>query len=260
MKICIAAAVNEPDTLATCLARSPDIVAGHLPLNTYMGYSSAGAAYNKALADCADADIVIFTHQDVYLPNGTAALLRAQLETLTKQVPSWAIAGAIGGNSARTLIGQTWCSGHEKLLGSRVSTPTPVITLDEMVLIVRVAAGQRFDEKLPGFHLYGADIILAARAAGLSSWVIDLPVVHHSRAVISLSGSYREAYRYMQRKWRHSLPIYNLVCPLERGSWRYWLTEVRLRWKHRRRTARPEPIGDPVAIAHHIGYETAYGL
>jgi len=256
----VAAAVNEPDTLAACLARSPDIVTGLLPLKTYMGYSSAGTAYNAALDGCADADIVIFAHQDVYLPSGTFALLQAQLEALTRLDPNWAIAGAIGGTAARALIGQTWCSGHGKLLGARVSAPTPIVTLDEMVLIVRIAAGLRFDEKLQGFHLYGADIILAACAAGLSSWVIDLPVVHHSRPVISLGGSYYDAYRYIQHKWRHQLPIYNLVCPLERSSWRYWLTEARLRWKHRRLRARPQPMGDPVAIAHQIGYEVDDGL
>lgn len=256
----VAAAVNEPDTLANCLARSPDIVSGALSLKTYLGYSSAGVAYNAALDECADADVVIFAHQDVYLPRGTLAQLEAQLDALTRNAPNWSIAGAIGGTASRELVGQTWCSGHRKLLGSRVAAPTPIITLDEMVLIVRCGSGLRFDADVPGFHLYGADAVLAARAHGHSAWVIDLPVVHHSRPVISLGGGYFEAYRYMQSKWRNELPVYNLVCPLERSAWRYWLTELRLRWKHRHLTERPFPAGYPVMIARQIGYETPDGL
>jgi len=255
MKISVAAAVNEPDTLAQCLARSPDIVSGTLPLKTYLGYSTAGQAYNAALAAASDSDIILFAHQDVYLPHGTLTRLRAQLEMITNVSPRWAVAGVIGGTDTRELCGQTWCSGHQRLLGARVAAPRQVATLDELLLIVNTRARLRFDSALPSFHLYGADIILQARANQNTVWVIDLPVVHHSRAVISLGGGYAESYRYIQRKWHADLPQFNLVCPLERSMWRYWLTEARLRWKHRHVASRPRPEGDPVTISRQIGYE-----
>lgn len=260
MNIIVAAAVNEADTLAQCLARSPDIVAGRLQLRTYSDYPSAGAAYNAALDASAGADIIIFVHQDVYLPAGALDTLEAQLAALSRRAPAWAIAGVIGGTAARHLIGETWCSGHQRLLGARIAEPVEVVTLDELLLIVRVASGLRFDPQLPGFHLYGADAILTAQASGHSAWVIDLPVVHHSCPEISLGGGYLSAYRYMQRKWRKALPVYNLVCPLERSLWRYALTEARLRWKHRHLPIRPRPVGDPVLIARQIGYEPSNGL
>ncbi len=256
MKIIIAVAVNEPETLAQCLSRSPDIASGALELRTYQGYTSAGSAYNDALYEAGEADVVVFAHQDVYLPKGTAVRLVEQLSELCEAAPNWAIAGAIGATAERKLIGQTWCSGHAKRLGARVSKPEEVVTLDEMLLIVRRGAGLRFDASLPSFHLYGADIILTARAAGFTSWVIDVPVIHHSKPVISLGGAYAQSYRYIQHKWRAELPMFNLVCPLERWMWRYWLTEARLRWKHRKQHSRPCAEGDPVQIAREIDYET----
>jgi len=255
MRIVMAAAVNEPDTLAQCLSRSPDVVSGALPLRTYTGYTTAGSAYNAALTDAPDADFVVFVHQDVYLPSGSLSQLIDQLRLLTEIAPDWALAGVIGGTAEGRLVGQTWCSGHGKLLGARCAAPLPVVTLDEMLLIMRTSSGLRFDENLPSFHLYGADMLLAACSHKFTSWVIDLPAIHHSKPVISLGGAYCQSYRYIRRKWRSELPVFNLVCPLERGMWRFWLTEARLRWKHRRLRVRPSAQGDPVVIAYHIGYE-----
>ena len=255
MRISVAAAVNEPETLAQCLALSPDIVSGALELRTYEGFSSAGAAYNAALDECAGVDCIIFVHQDVYLPSGTLMRLQDQLSALSSCDLDWSIAGVIGGTAAREIVGETYCSGHGKVLGNRENLPARVETLDEMLLIVRMSAGLRFDAALPSFHLYGADIILTAHRAGHSAWVIDLPAVHHSRPVIGLSGAYLSAYRYIQRKWRDELPVFNLVCPLERGLWRYGITEARLRWRYRSLKERPQATGDPIEIARKIGYE-----
>ncbi len=256
----VAAAVNERTTLAQCLARSPDIMSGAFRLMVYEGYSSAAKAYNAALNTCGDADYVIFAHQDVYLPYGSYARIRAELQRLSAIAPNWAVAGVIGGDATRTIIGETWCSGHRRILGHRVKAPTQVETLDEMLLIVRRAPNFDFDVNLPSFHLYGADIILAAAKVGMSAWVIDLPAIHHSKSVISLGGGYWQAYQYMQRKWAAQLPIYNLVCPLERGPWRYLITEARLRWRYRNLVERPEPRGDPAQIARELGYEMPPGL
>lgn len=253
--IIVAAAVNEPHTLAHCLARSPDISSGALPLATYTGYRSASAAYNAAIAAHPAADCIVFAHQDVYLPAGTRDRLLTALEHLNSSAPDWAIAGCIGGTAQHALVGDIWCSGHNRRLGTAVDAPIAVETLDEVLVILRTQSGMRFDPALPGFHLYAADIVLSAAAAGFSTWVINLPIVHHSRPVISLGGDYRTAYRFMQRKWARRLPVHNLCCPLEHGPWRYLVTEARLLWKHRHTRGRPEPVGDPVEHARATGYE-----
>ena len=133
--------------------------------------------------------------------------------------------------------------------------PVAVETLDEMLLFLRVGSGLKFDEDLPGFHLYAADAIQIAKARGLRSYVIDTPVIHHSRAVVALDRSYRKAYRNLQRKWRLELPIPNLVCPITRSPLTLLLRDARIRSKHRGKPRPSEPLDDPSLIARRLGFE-----
>jgi hypothetical protein len=254
--IAVAAAVNNAGVLENCLRRSPDVKSGALVLRTYEGFRSAGAAYNRALAE-ADVDVVVLVHQDVYLPRGFAGGLAAELDRLDATDPDWAIAGVMGLDASGVLHGRTWSSGIGALIGSRPDAPVPVETTDEMLLIVRRASGVTFDERLPGFHLYATDAIQTAKAGGRRSYVIDAPAVHHSRAVVDLDASYRMAYRYMQRKWRAQLPIPNLVCPITRSPFALWVRNARIRRKHYGRPRPPEPTDDPSVIARRIGFEAA---
>jgi len=253
----IAAAVNDEKVLANCLSRSPDVVSGAARLRTYVGFGTAGAAYNRAL-DESDADYLVLAHQDVYLPMDFLERLRARLAELERIDPAWAIAGSIGLDTQRNLRGQVWCSSLHGVIGSTIASPVQAISLDELLIVVRRASGVRFDEELPSFHMFGTDIILIAREKGLASYIIHTPVVHHSRAVVSLGGSYQQAYRYMQSKWRGSLPIPNLICTVyPTGLWLLW-RKLKLRRRHGgRMDHRPEPVGDPVAIARQVGFEVA---
>lgn len=252
----VAAAVNSPAVLANCLARSPDIVGGALTLRTYEGYACAARAYNRALAE-SRAEVVVFAHQDVYLPRGFREGLRAQVERLERLDPTWAVAGVTGLDAAGVLHGQTWSSGLGRLVGERPSAPVAVETLDEMLLLVRRGSGLAFDAGLPGFHLYAADAVQIAKAAGLTSYVVDLPAIHHSRPVVRLDAGYRRAYRYMQRKWRAVLPIPNLVCPIARSSLPLLVRDARIRWRHRGKARPGDPQDDPSAIAVRLGFERA---
>lgn len=250
----LAAAVNSVSVLENCLRRSPDVAEGRLKIRTYQGFASAGLAYNAALME-SEADILILAHQDVYLPEGFLNRIDRELEALTRIDPDWQIAGLIGLDDSGTLVGHTWCTGNAELLGEPVPRPTPVTTLDELMLIVRRASGFQFDPDLPGFHLYAADAIETARAAGARSYVITAPVVHHSRPVVTLDAGYRKAYGYMQRKWRKVLPLPNLVCPIEHSSLGLWEKYVRIRIKHRGRSRPPEPTDNPALLARRLGFE-----
>jgi Glycosyltransferase like family len=252
-KLAIAAAVNDHATLAQCLARSPDIANGTLMLKTYEGFSTAGIAYNQAL-DESTAEYLLFAHQDVYLPGGFARRMVAALDQLSTIAPDWAIAGVVGARHGE-VIGKVWCSGNNRVIGEGQSLPARANTLDELIIIVRRSSGLRFDEVLPSFHLYAADIILTAAAAGQTTWVVDVPVVHHSRPVVNLGGGYKEAWNYMRRKWRANLPIENLVCTITASPFSLWEKDLRLRVRHRGRSARAEAVGDPVEIAKRLGFE-----
>jgi hypothetical protein len=250
----LAAAVNSQEILENCLKRSPDVASGELQLRNYEGYGCAAAAYNAALRD-ARADVLILAHQDVYLPAGFLAGATKRLAELSRIDPDWAVAGVAGQDHGRVFRGQTWSSGLGTVLGQRPTAPIHVATLDEMLIFIRREAGLSFDEAMPSFHLYAADVVKTAEAKGLRSYVVDTPAVHHSRAVVALDGGYRAAYRYMQRKWRKELPIPNLVCPITRSPLPLLLRDFRLRRRHGGRPRPPEPRDDPSVIARRLGYE-----
>lgn len=254
--LAVAAAVNDQAILADCLARSPDIVAGTLQLKTYEGYATSGIAYNQALDDC-DREWLLLAHQDVYLPTGFAARVSAALDALSAVAPDWAVAGVIGGNGDGHVVGKVWCSGNQRLISGDAPLPARAATLDELIIIIRLGSGIRFDPILPSFHLYAADIILTAEAAGHSCWVIDAPVVHHSRPVVNLGGGYALAWHYMRRKWQARLPVPNLVCPITRSPLTLWEKDMRIRFTNRGRRDRGNAPGDPVEIARRLGFETA---
>ena len=252
--VTIAAAVNDRAVLDACLRHSPDFAADPSVIRVYEGFASAASAYNRAL-DEAPSDIVVLVHQDVYLPAGFLTALDHRLSALAAVDPSWAVAGVIGVDTADNVVGETWSSGLQRLVGEKVGQPTPVVSLDEVLLVVRRSAGVRFDEQMPGFHLYAADLVLAAARAGRGSYVIDLPIIHHSRPVVRLDAGYRRAYRFMQRKWRASLPISNLVCPINRSILPLLIRDARLRWLNRGQCGRRTPSADPASIARSLGIE-----
>lgn len=249
-----AAAVNDEAVLTNCLKRSPDLQQEAARLRTYVGFKSAGEAYNCAL-DESEAPYLVLLHQDIYLPRGFLDKLRTRIAELNRIDPDWAVAGPIGLGLDRIVKGAVWSSGIGAVVGQPVAKPIETICLDELLFVVRKASRVRFDTNLPGFHMYGLDVVLSAIDAGMKSYVIDLPVVHHSRPVISLSGGYHKAYAYIRSKWRKSLPIPNLVCTVYPTdlwfTWRNW----KMHRRHRGVTDRAEPTGDPAAIAQTVGFE-----
>lgn len=251
--ISVAAAVNDRQTLEKCLASSPDLNAG-TTLRVYEKYVTAGQAYNAAMDDC-DTSILVLAHQDVYLPRNFIAQLSMTLNTLTLLDPGWAVAGVVGAQLNGRIIGHTWSSGLGRLIGDSAALPDEVVSLDEMLLIVRTDRGLRFDELLPGFHLYGTDIVQSARQAGWRAYAIAAPAIHHSRPVMNLGGSYRKAYRYMQVKWRSVLPIANPVMPIVRSRLPIILRDLRMRWKKRGIRSRAEPVGTARNVAIGLGFE-----
>jgi hypothetical protein len=254
IRFAAAAAVNDQQVLGQCLAASPDIASGAIPLRTYQGYRSAAAAYNRAL-DEAEAEILMLVHQDVYLPDGYFDRLAAQLRRLDEIAPDWAVAGVVGADGRGALHGRVWSTGSGIVIGGKGPLPARVEAIDEMIILIRTAAGLRFDEGLPGYHLYAADIIQIAAAQGRSTWVVDAPAVHHSRPVIKLDRTYKRAWYYLRRKWRDRLPIRTLVCPITASPLEVIEKDIRIRIKHRGRARRGAFASEePAKIARRLGF------
>jgi hypothetical protein len=167
---------------------------------------SAAMAYNTGLADCTS-DIVVFAHQDVFLPTGWARALSQSICALTASDPNWAVAGVYGVTRSGIGKGHVYSTGLGRFVGESFAEPTQVRSLDEMLLILRRSAGLRFDERLPGFHLYGTDVCLEAAVRGMSSYVVPCFALHNSCGIKVLPMSFWSAYMYLRKKWQSQLPV-----------------------------------------------------
>ncbi len=252
--LAFAAAVNDEEVLRTNLAASPIFRNAAVPLIAERGYPCASQAYNHAL-DHSDADVVVFVHQDVYLPAGWEGKLLSAIHLLDAQERRWAVLGVVGMDVDGKFVGRAWSNGLQYEINQPVSGPTPVQSLDEIVLVLKRSSGVRFDADIPGFHLYGTDIAQSAWAAGLEACVFDGPVVHNSLPVLRLDASYRRAYRAIQRKWRSRLPLGTTVVAVTRWGWPLFRAAVRLRWLGLRRVPVRHRHDQPGAVARQRNYE-----
>jgi len=259
LSLAVVAAVNDDECLAGNLAASPMLVEAGVPLIVKRSYRSAALAYNAGL-DCADADIVIFAHQDVYFPQGWEKKLLSAIQSLESDGKTWGVLGVIGADRTGKLVGGAWSNGlQRKIVSEKFVSPAPVRSFDEIVLILRKNGGLRFDDDLPSFHLYGTDVALSAIEAGLGAYVFDAPVIHNSLWRKKLGLSYCAAYRYMQRKWSKELPVYTLVLPITRSGWpllRNWCRDKK-KWIVRQFKPMPPRIRypGPLRKAQELGYE-----
>jgi hypothetical protein len=204
----IVSVISRPEIFDSCLLasinenrRNHDVEI--LPIFNEANRYSASNALNIGL-DVARSDIVIFAHQDVRL------LYRwfDRLAELIKTIPSdWGVLGSAGigleysrddigkwGGALKVntvAVGSVWDS--DESLGQvpywdGVKDLTPIHCADECVLVVNKKTGLRFDAQFTGFHFYGVDLCLQARAAGYAVYGAHLPIVHYGKYSASFSG------------------------------------------------------------------------
>lgn len=256
-RLAVIAAVNDDAILERNLARSRIVVDGQAPLLTYRGCASAAEAYNRGLSETEGrADILVFAHQDVYLPEGWLATFRAIEADLERTAPDWAVLGVFGVTAENQRVGHVWCTGHRRTLGTAFEAPVPIVAVDELLIVVRRSSGLRFDPDLPGFHLYGTDIVRTAIAAGKGAYVVHMPVIHNSRPVRRLGRDYARALAYMRGKWRRQLPLWTLVVPVTWSPWPLFRIRLRLLKQNLRRPPMPADFPrDPSQLARRAGFE-----
>lgn len=212
-------ASNDEQVLRTNLLLSPAIDRD-CEIIIERGAESAGQALNRGL-ERASSDIVVFAHQDVYLPcDWTWQLFRA-IQHIEASGHAWGVLGVFGMTRDTRPIpfGYCYSTGLRNILGAPFPSPVPARTLDELVLVVRRSSGLRFDERLPGFHLYGADICLQAQAWGLETYVIPAFCVHNSNGIVELPRAFWSAYFFLRKKWLGRLPIHTCCTTITRTAW-----------------------------------------
>lgn len=248
----IVAAVNDEDVLERNLMASQIVRESRVTLNCYRGAACASEAYNKGL-DETSAAIIVFAHQDVYLPDAWAGQLAQAISRIEQVDPDWGVIGAFGVDLAGRNIGHAWSTGLNAKLGGKFTEPVACRSVDEFVIVLNRKCGVRFDEGLPGFHLYGTDIVLSAAEAGFKSYVADIPVIHNSKPVVGYAGGYSDAWQYMRSKWSPRLPVPTLTVPLTRSGLPLLRARFRL-WKSKARRMRRagNPLTAPQAFVQHL--------
>lgn len=168
-------------------------------------FPSAAKAYNEIIDQAAN-DLIVFAHYDVLLPASWLRELRQAIEYLDRADPAWGVLGCYGVNQSGRVFGFLYQRGMG-LVGTPLEHPEPVQTLDEFILVIRKSSGLRFDERLPHFHLYGADICLRAASRKLTSYTIPAFCVHNTNHYLVLPPEFYECCRFIRRVWRDRLPV-----------------------------------------------------
>jgi glycosyltransferase involved in cell wall biosynthesis len=209
LKWSVIAAVNNQEVLQNCLLRSPE-VAQATDLIWQQGYASAAAAYNAAIAK-AKTDLLIFVHQDVYLPEGWIAAVKNAIEIVSRTDPDWGVLGVWGTQPSGGRAGFVYDGAWSRILGNQFEGGMEVDSLDEVVLILRKSTGLCFDPHIPGFHMYGADICLEARRHHKKCYAIAAFCIHNTNQYAMLPWQFWKGYLAMRRKWKARLPV-NTTC------------------------------------------------
>ena len=216
MNMIVACASNSDTILHANLAQSPLFAQG-IPLHLERGAPSAAIAYNRAL-DANSAEIMVFAHHDVYLPNGWETLLAARLAEVQAADPNWALFGAFGVGLDAAHIGPVWSSSIGMIVGRVPMQPTQVQSFDELLIVMRRSANLRFDENAPGWHMYGTDIVQTARARGLHAYAGALPTIHNDRYHDHLREDFVQSYSAMRHKWRDKLPLRTPIIKISKSG------------------------------------------
>jgi hypothetical protein len=216
------------------------------------GFSSATKAYNDAI-DRSVNDLIVFAHQDILFPESWLLDLQRALDSLHGTDPQWGVLGCYGETLHDNGRGYIY-SGGLGIMGKPLERPAPVQTLDEIVLILRRSSGLRFDEHLPNFHFYGADICMAAAARAMKSYAISAFCIHNTQQTFYLPKEFYESYKHVKHRWKDSLPIRTTCVRMTTSDFDMYKKRIRelyLRFVRRKEISAPRVKDGRVLLAEY---------
>ncbi len=212
-----AVAVNNDRLFERNFLASPCVQGSHHhQILAQRGFESAAKAYNNAI-DRSESDLMVFAHQDIFLPASFLLQLEVSLDWLQVHAPAWGVLGSYG----KTVDGRGWghvYSSGRGIIGQPLHRPVPVQTLDEIVLIFRRSSGLKFDERIENFHFYGAAICLAAAQLGLTNYAISAFCIHNTQQNLVQPREFYQCYRQLRRIWKNHLPIQTTCVRVSRWN------------------------------------------
>lgn len=253
-RIAFAVACNDTAVLTRDFLASPDIAAKKYITALELGMTSAAVTYNVLLKKL-KTEYIVFAHQDVYFPTGWVQKVVDQIDSLNNGGIEWLALGCAGVGKNAKITGHVWSSSINHLIGENFKSPVEAQSLDELVLIVNTKHGFKFDENLPGYHLYGTDIVQSGIKSGLKSFIINAPCIHNDKPKPILRRDYLKAYKYMQKKWRKELRIYTTVMPLNKTTFQYHLRNLKQKRLQMINKVPPSFSGNPRSLSVKLGFE-----
>lgn len=223
-KYSIITCISKPTIYSDCVLSSIQQYRGKhdieiIPIYNTNGLYSASTALNIGI-DTAKSDILIFCHQDVRLLFDWFCVLDKLIDN------DWAILGSAGialqygindigywGGAISTdtvAVGSVWHSDdiESQPYWDGIKELTRVHCVDECLFAIRKSTGLRFDTIFNGFHFYGIDICLQARAAAYNVCSAHLPIIHYGKYSSSFTGDkrYWAQLRLLHSKWQCQFP------------------------------------------------------
>lgn len=224
----VVACISDINVYDSCLLNSIKRARGNhqieiIPIYNMSNVYSASSALNIGI-DVSKSDFVIFAHQDVSLLGDWFTILENVISSIDGD---WGVIGSAGialkygrtdigrwGGSidVRTVaVGSVWDNENnlnDPPYWDGLKELSKVHCVDECLLVLNKRSGLRFDNSFNGFHFYGADICLQARAAAYPVYAADLPIIHHGQHSSSFAGD-RRYWRYLRllhNKWNARFP------------------------------------------------------
>lgn len=251
--VSVIAAVNNRMVLESNLLRSPLLRENNVQFIAVEGFVSASKAYNHGIMAAAG-EFLVFAHQDVYIPAPWYQQLLKAMDMVEKKNLPWSVLGVIGVDGHGFVKGQCWSTGLGREVGIPVKQPEPAVSLDELIIIVRKNSGLLFDENLPGWHLYGTDIVQTALERGLGVYIVQAPVIHNSLPTFRLDARFAKCCHYIRRKWSHRLPIQSTCVRVTQFGWPLLKKRIRQLFNSKDRNTFPR-LPNPAVKARELGYE-----
>jgi hypothetical protein len=198
--------VSDDQSLQSNLLRSPCLGPGS-PHEVLMqrGCDSAAEGLRRGLTQ-ARHPLVVWAHQDVYLPRGWPERFRRQYRLVEEVYGGQAIVGVYGvARRGAALLRAGRVVDRDRLLQEAAPLPAVVDTLDELLLALPRNTPLLADPRL-GFHLYGADLCLQARRQRLPVVAVDALCFHNSLTA-ELPPAFHASAATLACKWPDELPI-----------------------------------------------------
>lgn len=208
---------SDPDVLNARLLASPCLHDGQFSVAIHIGVDSAAAAFNAEMGRRPQAEWLVCTHQDVFLPAGWDQAFISAVREAEERFARLAVVGVYG-ISGKRRVGHLLDRGQ--LL--KESTPLPALaeSLDEILFAVRADSGLTLDPAL-GFDFYATDLALTAKEQGYSTAVVNAYCEHWSslprdRIPSQTVDRVAASGEVFERKWAHRLPLMTPCFSIER--------------------------------------------